>query len=817
MKRFFGALGFWALLVPQVYAATDCAAVFLRTPHDYTLRLASDGAWELVNPFGRRLLSSGRQLVRTGMTPIQASHFFGTFRFAWPDAVWQTPEGHRVRMEKSGDGVRVWLGEPSAPGAVRMHWQLLGQRSLRLNVFAQDPRAKRLGLSIQRDPAVPLYGFGARTNACFQEGRRVENWVQEGGNGKSEAPVFGVSNYPTASHVPVPFCLSPQGFGLAIEGAHRSVWDVGTEHREELGVEIDAGHLALTFDLAVRPADILKEYTARQGRPAMPPEWAFAPTEWGKGGTRAVLEKAERLRQAGVPAAGLWFEDWVGLEHGPLPGLTHLPWGRWFADERHYPGLKILNQTLEKMGFKSLGYFNPFLSHSDPYAQGALRAGYALKDGSGRPKMSLGPYGYLGHLDPTHPGARAWAFQHLAEFERLGFDGAMVDFGEWVPPDARFADGSLGWEQHNRYPDLWSSLHRAFWQQARPDGDYVFYTRSGWTGAARNATYMWAGDQNTNWGQDDGFPTALRAILSAGLSGIPLMTHDIAGFATLGEEGVTKELYARWVAFGAFSTFMRSHSGQKPSRNWHIFSDDETLALHRKFARTHMDLLPYRQAVVQEAVQTGLPAMRHLMLAFPEDRLARRQDDAYMLGPDLLVAPLFEPGARQRRVWLPRGDWFDYWTGRPQPGGQWITVPAPLDALPVFVRAGAILPLLPPGIMTTLPSQDPAVPGREAYAHRRVLRVFEGPERTFTAPPGVPITHHPPQKSAGKSRKPLKAFVNGRVVELVDEGAFQTLNFEARAEEVQRIRLGTAAGPWTIHWREPKGPRRQVTLQVVAD
>jgi alpha-glucosidase (family GH31 glycosyl hydrolase) len=699
---------------------------------------------------------------------------------------------------------------------LRAHWSTVGPFAFRLEVSAPDPQIRRLALALRRDPAVPLYGFGSRTNGTFQQGVRVENWVQEGGNGKSEHPLFGVSNYPTASHVPVPFCLSPAGFGLSIEGAERSVWDVGTSRPDELGIEIDAGHLAVTFDLATEPADILKAYTARKGRPSMPPEWAFAPTEWGKGGTAAVLAKAQRLRREGVPASGIWFEDWVGLEHGPLPGLTHLPWGRWVPDPQHYPGLREMNQTLERMGFKSLGYFNPFLSQADPYAQPALRAGFALTGRAGRPHMALGPYGYLGHIDPTHPGARAWAFKHLADFERLGFDGAMVDFGEWVPPDARFADGSTGWQQHNRYPDLWSGLHRAFWQQARPDGDYVFYTRAGWTGAARNATYMWAGDQNTNWGDDDGFPTALRAILSAGLSGIPLMTHDVAGFATLGEEGVTKELYARWVAFGAFSTFMRSHSGQKPSRNWHIFSDAETLALHRKFARAHMDLLPYRQAVVQEAVKTGLPAMRHLMLAYPEDRVARTLDDTYMLGPDLLVAPIFTAGATQRRVWLPRGTWYDYWTRRRHAGEQWLTVPAPLDALPVFARAGAILPLLPPGILTTLPSHDPAVPGREAYAQRRVIRVFAGPASTFSTAEGIMIAQRSPQGATGRLH-PLKAFVNGRAVPVVREGGYRSLNFKARGGEVQHVRLGTAAGPWTLRWHEPAGPERHVTLQVVAD
>jgi alpha-glucosidase (family GH31 glycosyl hydrolase) len=295
--------------------------------------------------------------------------------------------------------------------------------------------------------------------------------VQEGGNGKTDRPVFGISNHPTASHVPIPFCLSTAGFGLTIEGARRSTWDVGLDRPSGLGVTVEGDRAALLLDVGPTPAAILQLHTARIGRPTMPPLWAFGPTEFGKGGTDAVWRKARMLREAGVPASAIWYEDWVGLQHGPLPGLTHLPWGRWVVDPAHYPDVGGLNARLEALGFKSLGYFNPFLSDGDPHAREAFEQGYALKDAAGRTVFSPGPFGMVAHLDPTHPGARRWAFERLAAFERLGFDGAMVDFGEWVPPEARFADGSTGWEQHNRYPDLWAGLHRAFWDQARPDGD----------------------------------------------------------------------------------------------------------------------------------------------------------------------------------------------------------------------------------------------------------------------------------------------------------------------------------------------------------
>ncbi|MEB3330548.1 MAG: TIM-barrel domain-containing protein [Candidatus Sericytochromatia bacterium] len=784
------------LAAPRLPPPTE-ARLALETGH--VLVASATGRWELHDPAGKRLLASDAVApLRLGRGRLEVSHLFGTFRFHLPAPAWAAPVGAGRLGRDAGGGLVLEQGD------VTWRFARVGPASVRVAVAARRPGTSRLALGLRVDPRDRLFGFGARTNACHQAGRRVENWVQEGGNGKAEQPLFGVSNHPTASHVPLPFCLSTAGFGLTIEGARRSTWEVGLDRPSGLGVTVEGDRAALLLDVGPTPAAILRVHTARIGRPTMPPLWAFGPTEFGKGGTEAVWRKARFLREAGVPASAIWYEDWVGLEHGPLPGLTHLPWGRWVPDLGHYPDVGGLNARLEALGFKSLGYFNPFLSQGDPHAREAFERGYALKDAAGHTVFSPGPFGPVAHLDPTHAGARRWAFERLSAFERLGFDGAMVDFGEWVPPEARFADGSSGWEQHNRYPDLWAGLHRTFWEQARPDGDFVCYTRAGWTGAARAATYMWAGDQNTDWGEDDGFPTALRAILSAGLSGVPLMTHDIAGFATLGDRGVTKELYFRWVAFGAFSTFMRTHSGQKFSLNWRLDSDAETLAHHRRYARAHMALLPYRRAVVREAVETGLPAMRHLWLAFPSAREAREVDDAYMLGPELLVAPVLTPGATTRRLWLPPGTWIDWWSGRREAGGRWLEVPAPLDALPVWVRAGAAVPVWPEGVMTAVPGADPSVPGPAAVAGTLQVRLFPGPGRRFTLAEGTRLVHQPPT-GAGVAATPRAATLDGRPVALTREGRAWVVRARAAGREAT-LEVETAAGPWRLRVEGAPGP-----------
>ncbi len=707
------------------------------------------GTWYLLNPAGKRLFGAAQVApVTASQTPTQSVDFFGTYRFFRPTATWTGPQGVPECTSPTPDAwVLKWPANSSGDAWI-LRARTRGSQGFTLEWVAPK-NTEALKLQWRVDPSDRLYGFGSRTNACDQRGNTLENWVQEGGNGKSNHPILGISNYPEASHVPVPFMLSSAGFGLRANTNHRSVWDVCTQNPYTLGLTVDDRTLGLNIYPQSTPAQILRALTNDTGRPQMPPLWALGPTEFGKGGEEAVREKAAMLRRERIPASAIWYEDWVGLEHGPLPGLTHLPWGRWVADPTHYPTIAKMNRDLEQQGFKSLGYFNPFVSYADPHARELLEQGLTLRDAKGQPRWFLGPFGWLGHLDLTHPEAQKWAHARLKAFEALGFDGAMVDFGEWTPRDARFHDGSTGETMHNRYPDEWAKLHHDFWKKTRPNGDFVMYTRAGYQYAARHTTYMWAGDQNTNWEKDDGFPTALTAILSAGLSGIPMMTHDIAGFATLGNQGVTKELYLRWLAFGAFSTFMRTHSGQKYSLNWRIDSDAETLALHRHYATEHMRLVPYRQASVKQACDSGMPVMRHLYLCFPDFKPGAGIDDAYMLGDSLLVAPVLTPGTAKREIWLPPGLWYDYWRNSAIQGDRRVSVDAPFDKLPIFVKAGSLIPLLPTGIQSLVPLHQKNA-NRPFYTPDTLdLTLYAGRPGSITLADGTRLRHWPPDANQG--------------------------------------------------------------------
>jgi len=267
-----------------------------------------------------------------------------------------------------------------------------------------------------------------------------------------------------------------------------------------------------------------------------------------------------------------------------------------------------------------------------------------------------------------------------------GVDGWMADFGEWTPVDGVHFDGSDPVERRNTFPIDWQRATRETMEALRPDGDWVMFARSGFTGVQATAQIHWIGDQETNWGEEDGLPTVVPALLNLGLAGQPYVTHDIAGFARGDRGPSTKELFQRWTELGAFTPIMRTHEGADRFDNWSWESDAETTAHFRRFAFVHCALRDEFEALASEARETSAPILRHTMLVFPEDRATWDLSDQYLIGDSLLVAPVTTQGATSRSVYLPRGTWFDVWTGASLEGGRRVEVDAPIGRPPVFSR-----------------------------------------------------------------------------------------------------------------------------------
>ena len=358
------------------------------------------------------------------------------------------------------------------------------------------------------------------------------------------------------------------------------------------------------------------------------------------------------MQAANVSVGTLWVQDWTGEREnaGGGYGVQY----RWNADEELYPDLAGFVADLHAQDLRVVGYVNPFVDQALEHWDEMEAAGMLpLDPETGEVATFIGPRGSMTTADLSNPDTREYIREHLRVAVRdIGLDGWMADFAEWLPLDADIAEGDAA-AFHNRYPEVWQSLTRDVMEELRPDGDWLMFARSGWTGVQSQAQVHWVGDQEADWSKTDGLPTVIPALITLGLSGQPFTTHDIAGFSG---GPSTKELYLRWTELGAFSPFMRTHDGNEREENHRWDADEETTAHFSRMSRIHEALASERQDWAAEGESTGVPMVRHLLLEFPEDREAWEVHDQYLFGPDLLVAPVLEQGATESfSLYLPEG------------------------------------------------------------------------------------------------------------------------------------------------------------------
>jgi len=268
----------------------------------------------------------------------------------------------------------------------------------------------------------------------------------------------------------------------------------------------------------------------------------------------------------------------------------------------------------------------------------------------------------------------------------MGVDVFKTDFGEDVPEDAVFADGSTGRTMHNLYPLLYNRAVFEVSEEERGRVRGIVWGRSGTAGSQRYPV-CWSGDPAADF---ESLAATIRGGLSAGMSGLPFWASDIGGYRGRPDP----ELYVRWAQFGLFSSHSRMH-GDGPREPWAF--GEEALRIVRDCARLRFRLFPYIYSAAHEAARTGMPLIRALPLAFPEDPIsaagAGPAELEYMFGPSFLVAPVHERGGG-RTVYLPPGDWIDFWTGRRSKGPRTLRLEVPLDRIPIFVKAGAAVPMI---------------------------------------------------------------------------------------------------------------------------
>ena len=361
----------------------------------------------------------------------------------------------------------------------------------------------------------------------------------------------------------------------------------------------------------------------------------------------------------------------------------------------------------------------------------------------------------VSEIDFTHPGGRALFDRLLDDAIADGYDGWMEDFGEYTPTDSVFHNGKGGLEMHNRYPVEYHGA--SFEHTRRRGGDFAAFVRSGYHGVQPYARVVWGGDPTEDWSCADGLCAALHQALSTGLSGVAYQGSDIGGFHAIANARTGDELNIRWLQLGAVSGIMRTQANGYSFRDnradrSQVWSPD-VLGIWRRYAKLRTQLYPYLAAASRTYQRTGIPIVRQLALAFPGDARAARSQTEMLLGPDILAAPVIKPGARTRSLYLPRGTWIDLWrsagyveregrlrldSARVVEGGREVSVPAPLAELPLFVRAGTLLGLLPPDVDTL--ADEGAGPGLVHLRDRRYrLRLLAFPRGRSRADLGTGV------------------------------------------------------------------------------
>jgi alpha-glucosidase len=561
------------------------------------------------------------------------------------------------------------------------------------------PEADSIAVGIRCDEEGTFHGFGEQYNATNQRGEAFQLLVNEQGNGRDGSPGISVGDEHT-TYFPMPYYIDARGFGALFDTARRVDVDICATDPAIAWIEVISG-APVKWRVFHGPTglDVIRQLGDLRGRPTQPPAWAYALWMAGQGGRDDVLAEVAALEAADIPVAAFWVQDWGGIRmnfDGGF-GVQYI----WEPDDGLYPGFAAMVSDLHQDGYKLLTYVNPFIvdpesvHEEDDPARFATRF-QAMEQGGLLLENRMGET-YIDQAVPNIPQADAHPdFSNPATFDFIrdsladivrtyDVDGWMADFGEWVPLSSVPGDGSDPIERRNTFPIDWQRATREAMEDVRPDGNWVMFARSGFTGVQRVAQIHWVGDQETNWGDLDGLPTVVPAMLNLGLAGQPFVTHDIAGFAR-GTGPSTKELFQRWTELGAFTPIMRTHDGADKENNWRWSRGEDTTSHFRKFAYVHCALMNDFMNLAAEAETSGAPILRHLMLVFPDDRETWDIGDQYMIGDSLLVAPVLEEGATSRSVYLPAGTWYDVWTGNPVQGGQRVAVDAPIGSPPVYSR-----------------------------------------------------------------------------------------------------------------------------------
>lgn len=531
-----------------------------------------------------------------------------------------------------------------------------------------------------------VYGLGERFSAFVKNGQSIDIWNEDGGTSSEQ------------SYKNIPFYITNRGYGVFVNHPEKVSFEVASEAVSRTQFSVPGEKLDYFVIGGSDLKEVIHNYTAMTGRPALPPAWSFGlwlttsfTTNYDEDTVSAFVDG---MAQRDIPLRVFHFDCFWMKEY---------EWCNFEWDREVFPDPRNMLKRLKEKGLKICVWINPYISQKSRLFEEAVENGYLLKLEDGEAwQWDLWQPG-MGIVDFTNPAACKWYGDKLEALIDMGVDCFKTDFGERIPTDVVYHNGADPVKMHNFYTYLYNRAVYEVLVKRLGKEEAVLFARSATAGSQKFPVH-WGGDCVSRY---ESMGESLRGGLSLCMSGFGFWSHDISGF----ENTASPDLYKRWSAFGLLSTHSRLHGSSSYRVPW-LF-DGEAVDVVRYFSKLKCSIMPYLFSTACNTAETGIPAMRPMILEFDRDRACDYLDTQYMLGDSLLVAPVFNPEGRVD-YYLPGGSWTNFITNQQVTGGTWQYEKHDFMSLPLMARPNSIIAA---GNNENVPDYD--------YLDGTVLHVFE--------------------------------------------------------------------------------------------
>ncbi len=555
----------------------------------------------------------------------------------------------------------------------------------KFEIVDNDIKSIKDSFSIRSDEK--FYGFGEKFSPINKRGYTLEAWNYD---------AFGVGS--DKAYKNIPFFMNSRGYGFFINTTSRIRYNLASISYDSFTIEVEDNQFDYYFMYGSTFKKIIGRYTTLTGKTEdVPPKWSFGlwMSKYGYKTKKEVEEVVKKLRERNIPV------DVIGLD--PF-WMRNKHWCDFVIDEQKFPNMKEMIKSMREKGIKFRIWIFPAVSMITEMFREGKENGYFLKDENGEVYLWNSPltnepegvdaidYSAMcyseveksppsGIVDFSNPDAVSWFTGKLKYLVDWGVGVIMCDFGEAIPENSYFFNGKTGKEMHNIYSTLYSSSVYKFMKKNREEKP-ICLIRSGWAGMYRYPI-CWSGDPNVTF---EAMRNVLRGGLSLALTGVLFWSHDIGGTFPI---KVDPRVYVRWAQFGFFTSHARCH-GMQPKEPWNF--GEEAERIFRKYDKLRYRLIPYIYSCAYQCVEKSIPFIKPLILEYQNDPMISNIDDEYIFGNSFLVAPVLDE-KDFRYVYLPEGNWIDYWSKKVLEGGRNYRFEADINTLPLFVMSGSIIPM----------------------------------------------------------------------------------------------------------------------------